>query len=144
MMMMMTMMTKKRSNHLAGRLLVPLGCLLLAAIVSAAPSKRSAPPDSPAEPGQKRFEPYALLVGTVFYEESGFLVRGAHIDVRQKEGKKHWDSKTNEEGSFSIRVPAGRGVYVVQAQISGREPDRKEVQVENDERVDIVLHLKGK
>jgi hypothetical protein len=95
---------------------------------------------TPQKPGQ----PYALLVGTVFYEESGFLVRGAQIAVRQKDSKKHWETITNDEGSFSIRVPAGKAVYAIEARVSGREPDRKEVEVSGDERVDIVLHLKGK
>lgn len=132
----MTMMTTKKKTKRSNR---GNGILLLASLLLAASFTNAVEP-----PGQRRFEPYALLVGTVFYEENGFLVRGANIEVRQKDGKKHWQANTNDEGSFSIRVPAGKAVYVVQAQISGREPDRREVEVKNDERVDIVLHLKGK
>jgi hypothetical protein len=108
-----------------------LACLLLSAVLAPIAA-------------QKRLQPYALLYGTVFYEENGFLVRGARVEVRVKDGKKRWESKTNDEGSFAIQVPAGKAVYIVEAQLSGREPDRKEVAVENDERVDVVLHLKGK
>ena len=125
------MMTRTTSKRL-------LDAALLACLVMAAATVTS------AEAGQKRQQPYALLVGTVFYEENGFLVRGARVEVRQKDGKKHWESRTNDAGEFSIRVPAGQAVYVIQAEVPGREPARKEVQVENDERVDIVLHLKGK
>jgi hypothetical protein len=132
-----------------------LACLLLAAatLANAAASRRSSPPDpaapsrrsSPPDPAaQKHFHSYALVYGTVFYEESGFLVRGARVEVRLKDSKKRWESKTNDEGSFAIQVPPGKAVYVVEAQIPGRDPDRKEVAVENDERVDVVLHLKGK
>src|ERR1022692_4890505 len=137
----MTMMTtrKKRSSS-PWRLLA--GLLLAAAMLAnAATSRRSSPPDPAA---QKHFHSYALVYGTVFYEESGFLVRGARVEVRLKDSKKRWASKTNDEGSFAIQVPPGKAVYVVEAQIPGRDPDRKEVAVENDERVDVVLHLKGK
>ena len=93
---------------------------------------------------QKPGQPYALVVGTVFYEDSGRLVRGAKVEVKQKEGRKRWDAATNMEGEFSVRLPAGKGVYIVEAQAPGREPDRKEVEITGEERVDIVLHLKAK
>jgi hypothetical protein len=124
---MTTMMRKKKKKKRSSAALTLLACLLLAAVPAV---------------GQKRFQPYALVYVTVFYEENGFLVRGAHVEVRLKDTKKHWDANTNEEGSAAIQVPAGKGVYVVQSQISGRVADRKEVQVENDERVDVVLHLR--
>jgi hypothetical protein len=129
---MMTMMTTMKRSKRPFEAALLMGLLLAAATLGV------------AEPGQKRFQPYALLAGTVFYEENGFLVRGARVEVRQKDGKKHWQANTNDAGEFAIQVPAGKAVYVVQAEISGRQPDRKEVEVENDERVDIVLHLKGK
>jgi hypothetical protein len=135
----MTMTKKKRSERLFQRVL--LIALFLAATFLAATARAGAP-------GQKRFQPYALLVGTVFYEETGFLVRGAHVVVRQKDGqkdgKKHWDAITNAAGEFAIQLPVGKAVYVVEAEIAGHQPDRKEVEVEKDERIDIVLHLKGK
>jgi len=57
---------------------------------------------------QKPGQPYALVVGTVFFEESGRLVRGAQVEVRQKAGKKHWDAATNTIGEFAVRVPPAR------------------------------------
>jgi hypothetical protein len=118
---------KKRSN---GSLRL-LACLFLATATLAGPAR-----------AQKRFQPYALVYVTVFYEENDFLVRNARVDVRLKDTKKHWDAKTNEEGSAAVQVPAGKAVYVVESQVSGRQADRKEVSVENDERVDVVLHLR--
>jgi len=97
-----------------------------------------------AAAGQKPGQPYALIVGTVFFEDSGRLVRGAKVEVKQKEGHKHWESSTNLEGEFSFRLPAGKAVYIVEAQSEGRAPDRKEVEITGDERVDVALHLKAK
>jgi hypothetical protein len=122
--MMMTMRKKKRSNFSS----TLLAGVLLAGVIFAA--------------GQKRLQPYALVYVTVFYEENGFLVRKAHVEVRLKDTKKHWDAKTDDEGSAAIQLPAGKGVYVVQSQVSGRDVDRKEITIENDERVDVVLHLR--
>jgi hypothetical protein len=131
---MMTMTKKKRSERLFARVL--LTALLLAAATAQAGTLGA--------PGQKRLQPYALLVGTVFYEETGFLVRGARVQVRLKDTKKHWEANTNDAGEFAIQLPVGKAVYLVQAEIAGHQPDSKEVEVEKDERVDIVLHLKGK
>jgi uncharacterized lipoprotein YbaY len=122
------MRKKKKRNSASLRLLAGL---LLAAATLAGPVQ-----------AQKRFQPYALIYVTVFYEENGFLVRGARVEVRLKDTKKRWDANTNEEGSAAIQVPAGKAVYVVESQISGRVADRKEISVENDERVDVVLHLR--
>jgi hypothetical protein len=110
------------------RVAAGLVCLLLAAGAS----------------GQKPGQPYSLVVGTVFFEDSGRLVRGAKIEVKQKEGRKRWEASTNMEGEFSVRLPAGKAVYIVEAQAEGRAPDRKEVEITGDERVDVVLHLKAR
>ena len=93
---------------------------------------------------QKPGQPYALVVGTVFFEDSGRLVRGAKVEVKQKDGRKRWEASTNGEGEFSVRLPAGKAVYIVEAQAEGRAPDRKEVEITGDERVEIVLHLKAR
>jgi hypothetical protein len=93
---------------------------------------------------QKSGQPYALIVGTVFFEDSGRLVRGAKVEVKQKEGRKRWESSTNMEGEFTFRLPAGKAVYIVEARAEGRAPDRKEVEITGEERVDVVLHLKAR
>ncbi len=92
---------------------------------------------------QKAGQAYAVVVGTVFYED-GRLVRNAKVEVKQKEGRKRWESSTNMEGEFAVRLPAGKAVYIVEAQAPGQAPDRKEVEITADERVDLVLHLKAK
>ena len=61
-------MRTKKSRFLA------LGVLLAAGLAAAAP--------------QKPHQPYALVVGTGFFEDSGRLVRGAKVEVKQKEGRK--------------------------------------------------------
>jgi hypothetical protein len=48
------------------------------------------------------------------------------------------------QGEFSVHLPAGKNVYIVEAQAPGMEPARKEVAFETDERVDVVLHLSPK
>jgi hypothetical protein len=93
---------------------------------------------------QKPGQPYALLVGTVFFEESGRLVRGAQVEVRQKAGKKHWESSTNVTGEFAIRVPAGKATYIIEVKFDGRQKSIKEVEVADDERVDLVVQMKAK
>jgi len=93
---------------------------------------------------QKPGQPYALVVGTVFFEESGRLVRGAQVEVRQKEGKKHWEAATNMTGEFAVRVPAGKAVYIVEVRFEGRQKATKEVEVADDERVDVVVQMKAK
>ncbi len=130
---------KKKNSLLHFALASGLAAFALAALIPAALGQ------APAAYLQKKHSgSYALLYGTVFYSENDFLVRGARISVQLKDTKKRWDAATNEEGSFAIRLPAGKGVYVVEATMPGRQPDRKEVTFEDDERVDVVLHLKGK
>ena len=90
---------------------------------------------------QKPGQPYALIAGTVFFEENGHLVRGAEVEVKEKDGKKHWRAKTDDAGEFAIRVPAGQAVYNVVVQFPGYQTAQKEVPVTEDERVDVVLHL---
>ena len=90
---------------------------------------------------KSKHQPYALVFGTVF-DQDGRLVRGAKVDVRAREGKGHWESQTDIQGEFAVRLPVGRGVYIVEARAPGFEPDRKEVEFSADERVDVVLHLK--
>lgn len=132
----MTTMRTKKSRFLIAALLPAAGlfCLLAAALPAS---------EKPAAP-QKPHQPYALVVGTVFFEDSGRLVRGAKVEVKQKEGRKRWESSTNMEGEFAVRLPAGKAVYIVEAQFEGRAPDRKEFEVTGDERVDVILHLKAR
>jgi hypothetical protein len=104
--------------------------LLLAAAVSGA--------SRDPRPG----EPYALLFGTVYNPENR-PVAGVKIQIRRAEKKKpEWRLVSDRRGEFAQRVPAGKAEYVIVADIKtkGPKPEVK-VQVENDERLDISLHL---
>ncbi len=97
---------------------------------------------------KSKYQPYALLYGTVF-DEGGYLVRGAQIEVRARQpaeaGRRHterWESRSDSQGEFAVRLPVARAVYIVEARAAGFLPDRKEVEFSSDERQDVVLHLK--
>lgn len=88
-------------------------------------------------------KPYALIIGTV-YGPDNLPVYGVKVKVQNNQKKKaHWETFSNHQGEFAVRVPAGAADYVVSA-----EPPKKAaggvevtVHVDNDERKDIGLHL---
>ena len=93
------------------------------------------------KPRKSRAQPFALLFGTVF-DQDGRLVRGAQVEVRQRDGKGRWQARTDEQGEFAVRLPPGRAVYIVEARAQGLSPEQKEVEFSADERLDVVLQLK--
>jgi len=96
---------------------------------------------SPAA-GQKEKEPYALIFGTVWAPDSR-PAWGVKVKVRRADQKKpKWEAVSDRRGEFAVRVPAGAADYVVTADLKtkGPKPEAK-VHVENDERVDVSLHL---
>ena len=101
---------------------------------------------APSPAGEKKKEkPYALIFGTVFGPDSRG-VAGVKVKIRRSDQKKaKWELHSDRRGEFAQRVPAGKADYVVWADLPGRKDQpRQEVtaHVENDERVDISLHLK--
>jgi len=108
----------------------------------------------------KAAEPYALIFGTVYGPDNRALY-GVPIKIRragQKQAK--WEQISDHRGEFAQRVPAGKADYIVWTDVDlhkllrmlGREdalaaPDAAaharevKVHVQNDERVDISLHL---
>lgn len=97
--------------------------------------------DDKDKPRKSKAQPFALLYGTVF-DQDGRLVRGAQVEVRQREGKGRWQARTDEQGEFAVRLPPGRAVYIVEARARGLNPEQKEVEFAADERLDVVLQLK--
>ena len=89
----------------------------------------------------KKHQPSCLLFGTVF-DDRGFLVRGAKVDVKAKAGKGRWEAASDGQGEFAVHLPVAKAVYTVEAGAPGLETDRKETECSGDERVDVVLHLK--
>ena len=98
----------------------------------------------------KREQAYALIFGTVWGPDDRPLY-GVKVRIRRSQDKKpKWELYSNHTGDFAQRVPAGRADYVVWADLKDFKPmDGKPlhqapevtVHVDNDERVDIGLHL---
>jgi hypothetical protein len=87
-------------------------------------------------------EPYALIFGTV-YAADDHPAPGVRVKIRRAADKKaRWELVSDRRGEFAQRVPAGQADYVVWADLKGNSPKPEaKVHVENDERVDIGLHL---
>ncbi len=103
-----------------------------------------APNDKPRE------KPYALIFGTVWGPDER-TVYGIKIKIRrERDSKARWELVSDHSGEFAQRVPAGKEDYVVWADLKGVSSDagkslhaeELKVHVENDERVDISVHLK--
>ncbi len=120
-----------REHRGRGWLLVLLGLMLVAATLAAMAS------DKRAE------KPYALIFGTV-WDSDYHPVYGVRVKIRRADQKKaRWELYSNHQGEFAQRVPAGAADYVIRAEPEGKHAPAAEakVHVENDERVDIGLHL---
>ena len=116
---------------------------LAAALLLLSAAAGFAEPSDAAE--KKKEKPYALIFGTVFGPDSRG-VGGVRVRIRRSDQKKaKWELYSDRRGEFAQRVPAGKTDYVVWAELPGsKDQPRQEVtvHVENDERVDISLHLK--
>jgi hypothetical protein len=120
-----------REHRGQGGLLALLGLVLLAATLAALAS------DKRAE------KPYALIFGTV-WDSDYRPVYGVRVKIRRADQKKaRWEMYSDHQGEFAQRVPAGAADYVVWAEPEGKHAPAAEtkVHVQNDERVDIGLHL---
>jgi len=113
--------------------------LLLSTLLAPLAVRPAAPP-----PPQNAPKPYALIFGTV-YAPDDRPAYGVRVKIRRAEEKKsRWELYSDHHGEFAQRLPAGRADYVVWADVKGpKDRPRPEVKVhiENDERVDISLHL---
>lgn len=93
---------------------------------------------------QKEPAPYALIFGTV-WDKNDIPVYGVVVKIRPVDKKKaKWELMSDHAGEFAQRVPAGKADYVVWADVKtpkGTPKPQKTVHIENDERVDISLHL---
>lgn len=95
-------------------------------------------------------KPYALIFGTVWLPD-GRPLYGVKVRIRGVGKKGHWELYSDHHGEFAQRVPAGKADYLVTADLKGYKPPEGihlqggaevTVHIENDERVDIGLHLK--
>jgi hypothetical protein len=103
-------------------------------------------------------QPYALIFGTVYGPDNRPLY-GVPIKIRRADQKKpKWEQTSDHRGEFAQRLPAGKAEYIVWTDVDlpkllrllgeqpARDPAAKNVRqvtvhIENDERVDIGLHL---
>jgi hypothetical protein len=94
---------------------------------------------------QKRAEkPYALIFGTV-YAPDNRPAYGVRVKIRRADQKKaQWELYSDHQGEFAQRVPAGAADYIVWAEPEHKRGPKPEVKVhvQNDERVDLGLHLR--
>ena len=114
------------------RRLVVLGVALLAAVPTRAASE---------ERGRK---PHALIFGTV-YAPDNRPAYGVRVKIRRANQKKaQWELYSDHQGEFAQRVPAGTADYVVWADAPNKHTPKPEtkVHIQNDERVDVGLHLR--
>ena len=125
-----------------------LSSYLLALLVIFTLVAHTAAAQKELKPGQ----PYALIFGTVWGPDDR-PVYGVRVKIRRaqdKPSKTRWELVSDHQGEFAQRLRAGKADYVVWADLKGfKSPDGKTlhsgqevpVHVENDERVDIGLHL---
>jgi len=105
---------------------------------------------------QKAERPYALIFGTAFGPDDRPLY-GVKVTIHPKD-KKHpsWELISDHRGEFAQRVPPGTRDYVILGEVALAPvgPDGKpqkskskrlrgeaKAHIDNDERVDIGLHL---
>ncbi len=105
-------------------------------------------PPARAKKKKRGTERYGVVAGTVF-QSNGFSLRGAKVtltpvpaDGSAPKKKQIQRTATDSRGEFAFRVPAGAMRYTIRAEADGWEPAEKTVQVQWDQRVDIVLRLR--
>ena len=96
-------------------------------------------------------KPYALIFGTVWGPDNRPLY-AVKVKLRREGDKKpKWEQYSDHRGEFAFRVPAGKATYYAYPDLKGYKlPDGSKLQagedvkveIENDERSDIGLHLK--
>jgi hypothetical protein len=130
------------------KLLLP-SLLLTVFLLSNLPAHSAGPEaQKQLKPGQ----PYALIFGTV-WGPNNRPVYGVKVKIRRaadKPRKVRWELVSDHQGEFAQRIPVGKADYVVWADMKDFKATdgtilhagpAVPVHVENDERVDIGLHL---
>ena len=138
---MMTTRKKKTSNRPPSRR-VPFG--VVAAVVALLLMNSAALVALPA-PGDKHHgEPYALIYATV-WGSGAETIYGVKVQLRRQGDKKVIaEEVSNHTGEVAFRVPAGKQDYTLTADVKGSKDKAKPTvtaHVENDERVEVSLHL---
>jgi hypothetical protein len=116
------------------RLLAAPVALLLLLSVWVAPAACSPRPAS-----------YALIFGTL-WGPGERPIYGVRLKLRRASEKKfRWEGFSDHRGEFAIRVPAAKADYVLVPDLKSAKdkplPETR-IHVENDERIDIGVHLR--
>ncbi len=143
------MTTPERSPLAGARSLLLRGSILLllyCGMPAASAWSRMVPPQD-----RRPEKSYALIYGTV-YGPDNLTIYGVKVHIRRSGQKKpKWELYSDHAGEFAQRVPAGQATYIVWADLKGFKPMNGKklqagnpvtVEIQNDERVDISLHLK--
>ena len=123
---------KRTSGSSLSRFLPVLAILAAGALAAAGKSGRP--------------EPFALIAGSVF-RDTGFSFAGVELTVEPApEPKppskfKRIKTVTDARGEFAVRVPAAPMRYTVSVKARRYRPDRKEVSIQGEERVDLIFRL---
>ena len=135
----------------------PAACLAIFVLAFLAHSQTAEHPQAPEKDSKhKKEKPYALIFGTAYGPDDRPLY-GVHVKIRPQI-KKHpnWELLSDHRGEFAQRVPPGPGDYLIhgEAEYAPMGDDGKpqlskkkrlkgetKVHVQNDERIDIGLHL---
>ncbi|MDX2180268.1 MAG: carboxypeptidase-like regulatory domain-containing protein [Bryobacteraceae bacterium] len=87
-------------------------------------------------------EPYALVAGSVF-RPSGHTLPGAKVTLSPEGGGKRREARTDARGEFAFRVPAKAARYTVKVTAAGLKPASQTVQVQSEERVDLLFLMEA-
>ena len=124
-----------------------VGCATLVLVLLSSSGLRGAALYSPGPNSQSdtTHKDYALIIGTVWGPDDR-PVAGVPIKIQSVTGKKaKWELVSDQRGEFAQRVPVGRQDYTIQAGIKTPKGEPKPeitVQIEDNERKDVSLHLK--
>ncbi len=93
---------------------------------------------------------YALVYGSVF-DDRGMAFRGARLIVTRLQpnrpgtaavrGKRRWEGVSDARGEFAIRLPAGKGSYLVAVEAAGYNVQPQTVEIQAEERVDLLFRM---
>lgn len=143
----MMMTTTKTKIVTARHRVAALALLVALALPVFAPARLDALSCVQASQEQSEEKPkkdYALIFGTV-WDKNDRHAYGVKIKIRRADKKKaQWELMSDHLGEFAQRVPVGTADYVVWADIKqpkGAKPVETKVHIENNERVDVALHL---
>ena len=159
-----TMMTMKKRTVITKRswrsMAACVAVMALAALAQSQTAEQQPATDQQQTPEkknrQKGEKPYALIFGTAYGPDDRPLY-GVKITIRPQTKKRpNWELMSDHRGEFAQRVPPGPSDYLIhgEAKFAPVGPDGKpqlskaktlkgntKVHVENEERLDISVHL---